>query len=192
MRFTQPGQGRQSLGAAFTALALPSVAVGAPDPVGPDSVPSPPSLQVPDSGSSAPRDTSLADMFVSFERTTCYGPCPAYTVDFYGDGTARYVGRKYAPRIGMFDGRAGTRELEEVHDYILSIGFFGMLDDYTDESTDGPTQFVEITLGHRQQRIRDYAQAPPALRRLELLIDSLADTIRWRPVVPDSAVSRQR
>src|SRR5512145_2596850 len=36
---------------------------------------------------------------VELERTRCVGFCPAYTISISRDGSARYVGHTYVPRV---------------------------------------------------------------------------------------------
>lgn len=40
---------------------------------------------------------------ITFERTPCYGICPAYTMQVYADGRVAYEGRRAVPVLGKHD-----------------------------------------------------------------------------------------
>ena len=46
---------------------------------------------------------TTAGPVLTFERTPCYGKCPAYTMQVYADGRVAYEGRHSVPLMGKHD-----------------------------------------------------------------------------------------
>ena len=65
---------------------------------------------------------SAAGPVLTFERTPCYGSCPAYSMEVYADGRVAYEGRHSVPMMGKRDLKlpAGTvaemlRQAQQAH-----------------------------------------------------------------------------
>jgi Domain of unknown function (DUF6438) len=136
-----------------------------------------------------PQDSKLpADAQIQLRRTSCFGPCPVYTVTIDARGEVTYVGEKFV-RVG---GRQTARIDPSVVAKLLAradgIRFFDLRDAYrviqnpdgsSTTVTDLPTTIVTVTANARSKRVEDCLGAPDALKEFEREIDEAAGTKRW-------------
>src|SRR5882724_1752479 len=93
------------------------------------------------------------DALVRLQRTSCFGPCPVYTVTLDARGTVTYEGERFVRVVGR-----RTAQVERIH-------FFQMRDAYrVIENPDGtvssvsdmPTKTVTVTANNRTKSVEDY------------------------------------
>ena len=132
-------------------------------------------------------DTDLKAVTISFERTRCYGSCPAYTVTIHGDGRIEYAGKDYVKVKGT---QAGSMEASAVKALLSEFARvkFMSLPHYRSEKcscrqcTDMPTVNTQIVAGSVTHRVEHYygcGCAPKELFDLESAIDKAAKTEQW-------------
>src|SRR3954469_18218451 len=129
-----------------------------------------------------------ADALIRLQRTSCYGPCPIYTVTIDARGTVTYEGERSVRVLGH---RTGHIEPSTVAGLLARAGrirFFQMRDAYrVIENPDGtvfevsdlPTTFVTVSVNGRTKTVEDYVAAPDSLAEFEREIDTAANTKRW-------------
>lgn len=118
---------------------------------------------------------------ITFERTRCYGACPAYKVTLRPDGTVTYVGEAHVERLGRHDGRVGRRTFERLSALMEAAGFFGMDDQYTTHVTDHASVITTATrVGGERKRVLNYADTGPLeLWGIEMAIDGVLSSASW-------------
>lgn len=142
-----------------------------------------------------PTSYLLTDVIISLERTHCYGPCPVYEVQIYGDGRVRYEGHENVKEVGIREATIGKEKIIELLKHIYEIRFFGMKSRYesiavlNEESgvvqegisrlTDQPTKIIAVRIGGYEKRVEDYHFAPKELADLSPKIDAVAGTGKW-------------
>ena len=131
------------------------------------------------------------DALLRLQWTSCFGPCPIYTVtiDSPRDG---HVRRRSVPSESLV--RRTPHTWIQVHrsgvagEGRKSIRFFEMRDAYrvienpdgtVTSVTDLPTKFVSVTVNGRTKKVEDYIAAPDSLAEFERDIDTAAGTKRW-------------
>lgn len=128
------------------------------------------------------------DVVIKLERTSCFGPCPVYTVTIDAAGNVTYQGIQFVRVEGRQTARISPSRVADLLETAERIGFFGFEDQYrTIRNPNGtvtmvadlPTTFVTITRGARSKRVENYLGAPAALRELEQQIDDAASTMQW-------------
>ena len=128
------------------------------------------------------------DALIQLRRTSCFGPCPIYTVSIDARGGVTYEGEKFVRVVGRQATRIDPSIVAKLLARAESIHFFDLRDAYRyienpDGShsmvTDLPTTFVSVTANGRHKTIEDYVGAPDALRAFEREIDEAAGTKRW-------------
>lgn len=138
-----------------------------------------------------------ADTIISLQRTSCFGPCPVYTVTIDARGTVRYEGEKFVRVVGRQTARIEKSLVAKLLAHAERIHFFDMRNSYrVIENPDGsatmvtdlPTKIVTVTTNRRSKRVEDYFGAPDALEEFEKAIDEAAGTNRW--VFSDEKVPR--
>jgi hypothetical protein len=128
------------------------------------------------------------DASISLQRTSCYGPCPIYTVTIDARGTVTYDGKRFVRVIGRRTAQIDTSIVAGLLATADRIRFFEMRDAYrVIENPDGtvglvtdlPTKFVTVTVNGRTKKVEDYVAAPDSLSEFEREIDAAAGTQRW-------------
>jgi Domain of unknown function (DUF6438)/Ankyrin repeat len=136
---------------------------------------------------SAPQ-TIPDDFFITLARTSCFGPCPIYSVSIDAKGTVRYEGKKNVRVTGRQSDQIPVSRVAELAATVDRIRFFELDDRYrfirnadgtTTSVTDLPTTFVTVMRGGQTKSIEDYVGAPEPLKQLEKQIDEAARTKRW-------------
>lgn len=125
---------------------------------------------------------------ISLQRTSCFGPCPIYTVTIDARGTVTYDGERFVRVIGRRTAQIDTSIVAGLLATADRIRFFEMRDVYrVIENPDGtvgmvtdlPTKFVTVTVNGRTKKVEDYVAAPDSLAEFEREIDAAAGTKRW-------------
>jgi hypothetical protein len=127
------------------------------------------------------------DALIRLQRTSCFGPCPIYTVTIDARGTVTYEGERYVRVVGRRTAQIDTSIVATLLGRAERIRFFEMRDAYrVIENPDGtvsmvtdlPTKIVTITVNGRTKKVEDYVAAPDSLAEFEREIDA-AGTKRW-------------
>lgn len=126
---------------------------------------------------------------IRLERGPCYGRCPEYAVTLTSDGMIRFEGRRNTRKTGTDSARVSPRAVTALLSRFDKAGFSGFADHYTHGTpgctryiADLPTVTTTVARGRVTKRVeRDggCGGAPAALARLELAVDSVANTARW-------------
>jgi hypothetical protein len=128
------------------------------------------------------------DTVITLERTSCFGPCPTYTVRIDAGGTVTWFGNRFVRATGRQTTTIAPSLVATLLDTAQAIDFFAMRDTYrvmtypdgtSSSPTDMPTHIVTITSNGQTKRVEDYWGAPEDLARLERDIDMAAGTKRW-------------
>lgn len=129
-----------------------------------------------------------ADTRIHMQRTSCYGPCPIYTVTIDARGTVTYDGEKFVRVVGRDTARIDPSLVARLLASAERIRFFELRDAYREIQnpdgsvttvTDLPTTIVTLTVNGRSKRVEDYVGAPDILAPFEREIDEAARTKRW-------------
>ena len=129
-----------------------------------------------------------ADALIQLQRTSCYGPCPIYTLSIDARGQVVYVGEKFVRVAGRQTAKIDPSIVAKLLSRAETIRFFDLRNAYrvienpdgsTSMVTDLPTTFVTVTANGRTKRVEDYIAAPDALTQFEREIDEAAGTKRW-------------
>jgi len=125
---------------------------------------------------------------IRLQRTSCFGPCPIYTVTIDARGTVTYEGERSVRVVGRRTAQIDASIVAGLLARAEGIRFFEMRDAYrVIENPDGtvsvvtdlPTTFVTVTVNGRTKKVEDYVAAPDSLAKFEREIDAAAGTKRW-------------
>jgi hypothetical protein len=132
-------------------------------------------------------DSEFEGLVILFERTTCYGNCPAYRLTIHGDGRVEYVGLNFVKLTGPRQGQVARTELKKIVEQLSKADFF-KIDQYTEKAcsctvcTDMPTVITEVKLKDQSHRVEHYYGcrcAPRALWDVEETIDRMVRAEQW-------------
>lgn len=132
-------------------------------------------------------DSELKDVVIQFERSTCYGNCPAYKLSIHGDGRVEYEGLKFVKLEGHKDGKISDAEIRRLISEFEKAQFL-TIDQFNEKSctctlcTDMPTVTTELQAKGTTHRVEHYYGcrcAPKSLWDLEAAIDKIVQTEQW-------------
>jgi hypothetical protein len=128
-------------------------------------------------------DTAGRDVGIRFERTLCFGTCPAYVLEIRGDGLVTYDGQGFVAIEGVHHRTISPEAVAELLEMFRAADFYSLDDDYSASVTDNPTQTITLTIGGQRKTVSDYvgleAGMPFAVERLEHAIDRIAGVRTW-------------
>ncbi|HEY4362916.1 MAG TPA: ankyrin repeat domain-containing protein [Bryobacteraceae bacterium] len=119
--------------------------------------------------------------YVEFERTECFGSCPAYVVRVQANGMVSWHGKNFVAVEGDQTARVNPSEAKALIESSLKRGIWSLCSSYEQPITDLPTWITTLHVGKLEKRVQNYAQSAPAwLDDFDRNVDALADTHRWR------------
>jgi Domain of unknown function (DUF6438) len=133
-------------------------------------------------------DADLKTVVIQFERTVCFGTCPAYTVTVHGDGNVQYVGKDHVKVKGAKEETIDAAIIKNLMSEFARAKFLSLPEDYTEEKckcrrcTDMPSAITEISVRGTKHRVNHYygcGCAPKALFDLESAIDKAVRVEQW-------------
>jgi hypothetical protein len=123
-----------------------------------------------------PQNDSL---FFSFERTPCFGSCPAYKVTIYQDGSATYLGRRFAVLEGKYISHVDAALMAELARSADTHGFYDMEAKYDKPVTDLPSVIIRVNAGHGYKQVIGRVGAPQAFKDMAKEVDKLLEGVAW-------------
>jgi hypothetical protein len=120
---------------------------------------------------------------IVMKKTECYGTCPVYQITISGTGKALYEGKRHVKKIGKFEKQLSSQETKRLFQAYVASNFTDFREEYDDkELMDLPTTY--LTFVHRgfSKTIKDYVNAPPELKKLEKMVEEVADSEGWTEV----------
>ena len=122
---------------------------------------------------------------ISFDRSGCFGACPAYTLTFRGDGSATYIGKSNVERVGHWRASIDDQSLRFLMRAFDQIRFYQLNDMYDAMVTDIPTLTLRYSLHDSSKTVVDRFGPPAGLKDLERSIDSVGETLKWYKVAAE-------
>ena len=120
---------------------------------------------------------------VTFERTRCFGACPAYKVTLRANGTLTYVGQAFVPRVGTYTAKFWGNDLEKLSQLARRNGIWHLKDKYSLQITDQASQKLTLK-GAGTKTIDEYGHSGPVeLWGFQMAIDGILENARdWKKV----------
>lgn len=121
---------------------------------------------------------SDADPVLTYGRTMCFGPCPAFSLEVDRDGLVRFNGRAHVDPIGPHTGRWTEADLQRLAQRALEVDLAGKAGTYDNPMImDLPS--TQLTFG--PHKVVDRVDGPD-LEALYAALDSLISITEWKPV----------
>lgn len=113
-------------------------------------------------------------LFLSMERTPCFGKCPSYKLFIFNTGNVIFEGYSNTKYIGKYKQQLTRQQLKEIQYMMDEIDITGMKDVYDSGVTDFPSTILYLVSNNtHKKKILDRVDAPTSLKQFEKLIDSL-------------------
>jgi ankyrin repeat protein len=127
-----------------------------------------------------PEIKDLNTLRMSLTRTSCFGSCPAYSVEVRGNGEVIYRGEGSVLITGEHHDRISRQEVIKLLDAFHNADYFSLKDGYSQLVTDVPTYTTAIEFDGHKKSVGDHVGAaggmPDIVTELEGKIDELAGT----------------
>lgn len=117
---------------------------------------------------------------ITYEKTTCFGTCPAYLFKAFPDGSVTYTGTKYVDLMGEYQAKLSEEELANMKSLFDEGNFFKYANVYSANIEDQPTTFLYYDNGQQNSKVTDYYGAPESLKKLEKNIEEIINSIDWQ------------
>ena len=112
-------------------------------------------------------------IFLTMERTPCFGKCPNYKITIFNTGNVVYEGFSFTEKEGKHTKKLSQKQLSEIESQIEVINLFELKDKYDSKMTDIPSVYLYIAYKGNKKKILDRDGGPSELKRFEKLIDFL-------------------
>ena len=107
---------------------------------------------------------------------------PQYKITIYENGEVVIVGKKNFDKIGIYKKNIAVDRVGELVKSFLDANYFEFKKEYTSNVRDFPTVYISFTHSGETKKIVDYFNAPEELKRLEKLIEKIAETKNWTKI----------
>ena len=124
-----------------------------------------------------------SNLLVSFQRTACFGKCPAYKMEIFKDGKAKYQGFANIPRVGSHEAKVTSDVIKMIQKKALDVKYFELANQYPTNGTDIsdiPKAISYVRFGNDGKMIVDNFDAPKELIEFEKWLETLADSFVWK------------
>ncbi|NML67522.1 hypothetical protein HHL22_20160 [Hymenobacter sp. RP-2-7] len=127
--------------------------------------PATPVFQKPRTVSTIPINTAPGDTVLVFQRTPCYGTCPAYTATIFRNGQVSYFGDRFVPVTGQRTLSLPPATVTAMLDEARRINFNSLAPSYTSNVSDLPSTIITVYLpGQQRHRVLAEANIPAPLQ----------------------------
>ena len=135
-------------------------------------------------------EVPLEQVRIVLERTGCYGSCPSYCVEVYGDGRVIYRGERYVDVQGKHEYRVPKEGVARLVESLRSKDLWSLRSEYHAPITDSATYLLTLDMGKQSRKITDYVGEmigmPVVVSEFEDEVDKVARTDKWVHLTKES------
>jgi len=133
-----------------------------------------------------PKITTAPHLLLKFERTACYGHCPAFVFKVYTNGDATYEGKRHVERTGIHLAYLTPAQLDSLQSRAHRAQLLQLSDSYPENGPpipDLPNAITQYVQGDTAKTITHNHAAPSSLLDFEAYLETLIETLQWMPKV---------
>jgi Domain of unknown function (DUF6438) len=122
------------------------------------------------------------NLFVSLQRTPCFGQCPVFKIQLFDDGKVVYEGKAYCKRMGTHKATASPELIKAIQQKASDIKYLSFNEKYPKgESmiTDIPTTISYIKVGSESKMVYNNYDAPTELVEFERWLEQQFESLKW-------------
>ncbi|WP_181163606.1 DUF6438 domain-containing protein [Pontibacter mangrovi] len=111
------------------------------------------------------RGDKAPEKLLLFQKTPCFGTCPAYNATLYTDGSIAYVGLRYVPIKDSLQLQLPEKEFLELRKALQELNYPSLQKTYLSSYTDLPSTYLTFyENGKEQKRVKHQQDGPKALQ----------------------------
>ncbi|GEM_PF-1345591 len=115
-----------------------------------------------------------------YQKTSCFGECPSYSVEIFNDGSVVWNGRAFTLPLGQKRGKVSAEIIAAIQEKARAIGFLKLNNTYPEEQiADAQATIVYLRLNGQDKQVTDIFEAPKGLDELEKMFDDLIRKQGW-------------
>ncbi len=107
---------------------------------------------------------------IYYGKTSCYGSCPVYFVQFFSDGSIIYNGIKHVEKIGQIKSKVNTNQLFEMIHTLDQKQFFKLAESYPlngQHISELPNTIIRVNNREMIHTVNNNYDAPNAFYEIE-------------------------
>lgn len=135
-------------------------------------------------------EVPLEQVRIVLERTGCFGSCPSYCVEVYGDGRVTYQGERDVDVQGKHEYRVPKEDVARLVESLRTKDLWSLRSGYNAHITDNPTYVLTLDMGKQSRTITDYVGEmigmPAVVSEFEDEVDKVARTDKWVHLTKES------
>jgi hypothetical protein len=118
---------------------------------------------------------------ITYERIFgCLGECPMYKVVLRKDGTASYIGLRYAERKGNYRSSYNEYYFTQIAKLMSRNEYLNFKEQYGPSATDEGYIITGVAYGDQRKTIKNYgSEGPMELWSIEMALEGAMSQIRW-------------
>ncbi|MDO8365494.1 MAG: DUF6438 domain-containing protein [Saprospiraceae bacterium] len=118
-----------------------------------------------------------------YQKTSCFGTCPAYTVEFYKDGAVHWNGSANVIPMGQKRGKVSPDAVAKIVEKARAIGFMKLNNNYPEDIIeDAAATVIYMNIDGRDKQVTDIFGAPQGLTELEKMFDDQIQKLGWAKI----------
>lgn len=114
-------------------------------------------------------------IIITLAKKSGRGISPEYSLQIYNSGKVIFEGIKNTEKIGKYQKQLDKKAIKTLKKTFIDAKFFDFEDEYTSRILDLPTTYISFSENNKTKKIRDYHNAPKELKKLEKLIENIAE-----------------
>ncbi|MFN0176403.1 MAG: DUF6438 domain-containing protein [Saprospiraceae bacterium] len=124
--------------------------------------------------------TNTSKPLAVYQKTSCFGTCPSYIVEFYNDGSVNWNGRANVLPLGQKRSKISADAYEKLEAKARAINFLNLKNSYPEEQiADASATILYMNIDGREKQVSDIFEAPKGLDELEKMFDDLIRKLGW-------------
>lgn len=120
-----------------------------------------------------------------YQKTSCFGECPAYTVSIYQDGTIDWNGLYFTNPMGRKSGKVSPEAIKKLQDKARDMGFLKLQNAYPMEPiADANATIIFMILDGQPKQVTDVFGAPKELKEIQKVFEDIIRKQGWAKPAP--------
>lgn len=130
------------------------------------------------------KNTLHDSLFISINKTPCFGACATYSMNIYSNGgTSTLSGKKFTKNLGTFEYVFDSTTIDFLRQTVKDKLFFELENVYDDPKvTDLPTVTIDVYMNGKRKKVTGRVETPLHFNQLSACLDSIASLQVWNRV----------
>ncbi len=121
-------------------------------------------------------------LLLSFSRGACFGRCPVYTLEIYQNEVARYYGKNYSDKEGVWAIDLSKAQLAKISNAAKEADFENLKTVYPSSIPDLPNSTYKYYGDGYEKSVSGKENLPESLTNLYTILDELNNSNEWKKI----------